>query len=292
MWKSNSSRPGTVWLLVPLTTGISRNEMPLLQGFSVGAAPWWCGKLWAFRLWAFKQKKKWTQLKGFSDICLAWLPHFIGEKEGFCWSWNKQWIRTLNKGLANLPVMLSQVCWWGQNWIPHWNWKFQIQVLTASKILLLPNLQVLWTASFIVIHLISICSTKIHHRNRNRGEELFSLHRADTAGNLETVYPACCGAPHRLPRSAIPPKHLPLILPPLLSLPSAPPLNYIKYRSNSKVLFQCGQEKQRFGRIRRVHVRGFWLMEGGSAGSWVGHWQGVAQNSQQSGTKPLLSATR
>jgi len=40
--------------------------------------PWQGGELWAL-----KQREKWTQFKGFSAICLAWLLHFAEEKGGF-----------------------------------------------------------------------------------------------------------------------------------------------------------------------------------------------------------------
>lgn len=90
------------------------------------------------------------------------------------------------------------------------------------------------------------------------GEQLFSLCRADTfqLGKLEAVQPACHGASPRLTRPAVPSKHLPLIFPLSLSIPSAPSLNYPKDRSNLKVPVQWDQEEQRVGRIRRVHPGG------------------------------------
>lgn len=90
------------------------------------------------------------------------------------------------------------------------------------------------------------------------GEQLFSLCRADTfqLGKLEAVQPACHRASPRLTRPAVPSKHLPLIFPLSLSIPSAPSLNYPKDRSNLKVPVQWDQEEQRVGRIRKVHPGG------------------------------------
>lgn len=94
------------------------------------------------------------------------------------------------------------------------------------------------------------------------GEQLFSLCRADTAGKAGSCAATCHGASPRLTTPAGPSKHLSLIFPLSLSIPSASSLNYTEDRSNLRVLVQWDQEEQRVGRIRRVHPEGLWLLEG------------------------------